>query len=240
MNGPNEGEGPWGGWGGRGRGGPGSPWGPGGPWGGGPPWGPPGWGGGHRHGPPPWIRDVIRSFGGPDIAPPRRPKVRRGDVRSAVLAVLAEESMNGYQIIQQISERTSGAWKPSPGSVYPTIQQLEDEGLILGVESGGRRILRLTDEGRQYVEEHEDELSETWEPFDSGPSRSERTSPRGGEFERVIGQVIGAVWQVMVSGTEQQRAEAADILADTRRRLYGLLADEDEGPVEAEVVDDES
>ncbi|MGN6751843.1 MAG: PadR family transcriptional regulator [Intrasporangium sp.] len=227
MTEPNEGQGPWGGgWGGRGRGGGG--W--GGGWGGGPPWGPPGWGGGggHRHGPPPWIRDIIRSFGGPDLAPPRRAKVRRGDVRSAVLAVLAEESMNGYQIIQQIGERTGGAWKPSPGSVYPTIQQLEDEGLIIGFESGGRRILRLTDEGRQYVEEHDDELGETWEPFQAGHGRSERSHGVGGDFERVIGQVIGAVWQVMVSGTEQQRAEAADILADTRRRLYGLLADEEE------------
>ncbi|MDN5797573.1 MAG: PadR family transcriptional regulator [Intrasporangium sp.] len=225
MSGPNEGEGRWGaGWGGRGGGGPWS----GGAWGGGPPWGPPGWGGGHRHGPPPWIRDVIRSFGGPDIAPARRAKVRRGDVRSAILAVLAQEPMNGYQVIQQIAERTGGAWKPSPGSVYPTIQQLEDEGLIMGVDEAGRRVLRLTDAGRQYVDAHEDELSETWEPFETGGQRSERSQPMGGEFERVIGQVIGAVWQVMVSGTQQQRAEAADILAETRRRLYGLLADEDD------------
>lgn len=229
MNGPNEGAGPWGGgWGGRG---PSNLWG-GGAWGGAP-WGAPGWAGGHRHGPPPWIRDIIRTFGGPDLAPPKRAKVRRGDVRSAILAVLAEEPMNGYQIIQQIGERTRGAWKPSPGSVYPTIQQLEDEGLIMGVESGGRRILRLTDEGRQYVEEHDDELGETWEPFESTHARSERPSAMGGDFERVIGQVVGAVWQVMVSGTEQQRADAADILADTRRRLYGLLADEEDAAPEA-------
>ncbi|WP_347352165.1 PadR family transcriptional regulator [Intrasporangium sp.] len=235
MNGTNENEGPWGGgWGGRGRGGA---WG-GGAWGGGPPWGPPGWGGGHRHGPPPWIRDVIRSFGGPDIAPPRRPKVRRGDVRSAILAVLADEPMNGYQVIQQIAERSGGAWKPSPGSVYPTIQQLEDEGLIMGIDEGGRRVLRLTDAGRQYVEAHEDELDETWEPFESGRARSERGQPMGSGFERVIGQVIGAVWQVMVSGTEQQRADAAEILAETRRRLYELLADEN--VVVAEEVPDDA
>ena len=81
----------------------------------------------------------------------RGPKVRRGDVRSAILDVLAVEPMNGYQIIQQIAERSSGAWKPSPGSVYPTVQQLEDEGLVEGTEGGGTRLLRLTEEGKAYV-----------------------------------------------------------------------------------------
>jgi DNA-binding PadR family transcriptional regulator len=148
-------------------------------------------------------------------------------VRAAILDVLAEESMNGYQVIQEISERTRGAWKPSPGSVYPTIQQLEDEGLVEGRTTDGRRLLTLTTEGRRYVEDHPDELAATWEGYASARESAHGGPGHGGEFQRVIGQVMGAVWQVMVSGTEQQRADAADILGEARRRLYGLLADEE-------------
>ncbi|HSV39656.1 MAG TPA: PadR family transcriptional regulator [Nocardioidaceae bacterium] len=147
--------------------------------------------------------------------------MRRGDVRTAILDVLAVEPMNGYQIIQQIAERSGGAWKPSPGSVYPTVQQLEDEGLVEGTtEGGGRRLLQLTEAGRRYVEDHPEELAETWRPFEEGEAQEETH-----DLKPVIGQVMGAVWQVVVSGTRQQQAEAAEILADTRRRLYGLLAD---------------
>jgi DNA-binding PadR family transcriptional regulator len=151
----------------------------------------------------------------------RGPKVRRGDVRSAILDVLAVEPMNGYQVIQQIAERSGGAWKPSPGSVYPTIQQLEDEGLVEGAEGGGRRLLTLTEAGRRYVEDHPEELAETWRPFEEDAEPAD-PSP---DLKPVTGQVMSAVWQVMTTGTRQQRAEAAEILADTRRRLYGLLAD---------------
>ena len=183
-----------------------------------------------RGGPPPWVQGLIgmaQSGGQPDFGRAfgqRGPKVRRGDVRSAILDVLAVEPMNGYQIIQQIAERSGGAWKPSPGSVYPTVQQLEDEGLVEGHEGEGRRLLRLSEEGRRYVEEHPDELAATWRPFEQG---EEDEGP--GDLKPVIGQVMGAVWQVIVSGTKQQQAEAAEILADTRRRLYGLLAEGDEG-----------
>jgi DNA-binding PadR family transcriptional regulator len=146
--------------------------------------------------------------------------VRRGDVRAAILDVLAVEPMNGYQVIQQIAERSGGAWKPSPGSVYPTVQQLEDEGLVEGLENERRRILQLTAEGRRYVEEHPDELAATWRAFEE---REEETS----DLKPAIGQVMGAVWQIVTTGTRQQQAEAAEILADTRKRLYGLLAEGD-------------
>jgi DNA-binding PadR family transcriptional regulator len=193
-------------------------------------------------GPPPWVQgliDMAQSGTQPDFGQGRfghrGPKVRRGDVRSAILDVLAVEPMNGYQIIQQIAERSGGAWKPSPGSVYPTVQQLEDEGLVEGTDGQGRRLLTLTDAGREYVAEHPDELAATWRPFDS----AEQPQDRPGDLKPVIGQVMAAVWQVVVSGTKQQQAEAAEILADTRRRLYGLLADggesdetEPERPVE--------
>ena len=184
------------------------------------------WGGGGqawRHGgPPPWVQGLIglAQAGG---AATRGPRVRRGDVRTAILDVLAVEPMNGYQIIQQIAERSGGAWKPSPGSVYPTVQQLEDEGLVEGIsEPGGRRLLQLTETGRRYVEEHPEELADTWRPFSEGEDQQETH-----DLKPVIGQVMAAVWQVVVSGTRQQQAEAAEILADTRKRLYGLLADGD-------------
>jgi len=171
-------------------------------------------------GPPPWVQGLLGLAG---AAKTGAPKVRRGDVRAAILDVLAVEPMNGYQIIQQIAERSRGAWKPSPGSVYPTVQQLEDEGLVEGRDADGRRLLQLTDAGRRYVEEHPDELAATWRPFEDDTEGE----PESHDLKPVIGQVMSAVWQVVVSGTAQQRAEAAEILAETRRKLYGLLADGD-------------
>jgi DNA-binding PadR family transcriptional regulator len=185
------------------------------PWGGPGGWGGPPWGGG----PPPWVAGLLGMQHGRGRRPTR---ARRGDVRAAILDVLAQEPMNGYQVIQQIAERTGGAWKPSPGSVYPTVQQLEDEGLVEGVEENGRRLLRLTASGRDYVEEHPDEIADTWRPFtEDGPDDGVPG------LKPVVGQVMAAVWQVMTTGTSQQQAEAAEILADTRRRIYGLLADGD-------------
>jgi DNA-binding PadR family transcriptional regulator len=160
----------------------------------------------------------------------RGPKVRRGDVRAAILDVLREEPMNGYQLISQIAERSGGRWRPSPGSVYPTIQQLEDEGLVEADDERGRRTLRLTDEGRSYVEAHSEELAGVWEPF-GRQSRSERRGGPGNEYAALkpeIGQVMAAVWQIVTTGTDRQRRDAINILIDTRRQLYGLLADGDE------------
>jgi DNA-binding PadR family transcriptional regulator len=185
------------------------------------------WGGawGHQHrggpwgsGPPPWMAGL---FGLAQQAPSRAPKVRRGDVRAAILDVLAVEPMNGYQIIQQIAERSGGVWKPSPGSVYPTVQQLEDEGLVEGVQAEGRRLLQLTEQGRGYVEGHPEEMAATWRAFEAAGEEDT------GDLKPVIGQVMSAVWQIIVSGSAQQQAEAAEILAETRRKLYGLLAEGD-------------
>ena len=200
----------------------GNGWGGGqGGWAAGPPWG-----GGHqswRDGPPPWLAGL---FGMAQAGQSAKgaPKVRRGDVRSAILDVLSGGEMNGYQVIQQIAERSHGIWKPSPGSVYPTIQQLEDEGLVEGTSREGRRLLRLTDDGRAYVAERAEELADTWRPFED---TQRATEPQGGtaDLKPVIGQVMGAVWQVITSGTRQQQAEAAEILSETRRRLYTLLAE---------------
>ena len=201
-------------------------------------WGPgPGWAHTGHGGPPPWVAGL---FGMGEA--PRRPgpRVRRGDVRSAILDVLqvaarAEEPINGYQVIQQIGDRSNDAWRPSPGSVYPTIQQLQDEGLVEADDEHGRRTIRLTAEGMRYCEEHADELEAVWAPFERSErrSREERAGADFSDLKPEIGQVMGAVWQIVTSGSDQQRRAAVDILADTRRRLYGVLADGHDQEAEA-------
>ncbi len=160
------------------------------------------------------------AFGPPWMRGARGPKVRRGDVRAAILGVLAEQPMNGYQIIQQIAERTSGAWKPSPGSIYPTLQQLEDEGLVAAEESGGRRSFALSDEGRSYVAEHADEIAAPWKAFDE--------TDDGTDVRPLIGQVAAAVWQIMAVGTPEQQDRGREALVELRRKLYGILAEGDD------------
>jgi len=145
--------------------------------------------------------------------------------------VLATEPMNGYQLITTITERTQGAWKPSPGSVYPTLSQLEDEGLVERDDARGRRVLRLTDEGLAYVAANANELADVWTPF-AEPERE--TSPDYSSLKPEIGQVMSAVWQIVSTGTEQQRRDAIEILVGTRRRLYGLLADGDQAEGEGD------
>ncbi len=185
-------------------------------------------------GPPPWVAGL---FGLAQGERQRGPRVRRGDVRSAILDVVrtaqtSDEQVNGYQVIQQIAARSNDAWRPSPGSVYPTIQQLEDEGLVITGDTSGRRSLRLTPEGETYVEEHADELAAVWVPFQP---RDDADAASGvGDLKPEIGQVMGAVWQIVTSGSEQQRLAAVDVLVETRRKLYGILADGDQGEDEVE------
>jgi DNA-binding PadR family transcriptional regulator len=191
-------------------------------------WGPgPGWAHTGPGGPPPWVAGLF-GMGEPQRRP--GPRVRRGDVRSAILDVLqeaarAEQPINGYQVIQQIGERSDDAWRPSPGSVYPTIQQLQDEGLVEADDEHGRRTIRLTAEGVRYCEEHADELAAVWAPFERGSRDRSDDRADFSDLKPEIGQVMGAVWQIVTSGSDQQRRAAVDILADTRRRLYGVLAD---------------
>ena len=187
-----------------------------------PPWGGPSWGSGGRPGPPPWLAGL---FGLAQGEPQRPQRARRGDVRAAILDVLQGDPLNGYQVISAISERSGGAWKPSPGSVYPTISQLEDEGLVEADDERGRRTLRLSDAGRDYVAANADELAGVWEPF----AEPEREEGRGdyANLKPEIGQVMNAVWQIITTGTDQQRRDAVDVLVETRRKLYGLLAEGD-------------
>jgi DNA-binding PadR family transcriptional regulator len=174
-------------------------------------------------GPPPEFMMRGGPFGGgPRFA--RGPRVRRGDVRAAALSLLAEGPRNGYQIIQEISERTDGVWRPSPGSVYPALQQLEDEGLIQA-ETGesGRKAFRLTDEGQAYATSHADELSASWEAVTGSVDDSEV------ELRGLIRSLMVAVMQVGQAGSAAQVAQAAKVLTDTRRALYRILASDGEG-----------
>ncbi|MBO0775484.1 MAG: helix-turn-helix transcriptional regulator [Actinobacteria bacterium] len=178
-----------------------------------PPFGPPGPG----HGP--------EMFGLWSFEPRRMrgPRVKRGDVRAAALALLAEEPRNGYQIIQEIGERSGGVWRPSPGSVYPALQQLEDEGLVRAeTADGGRRQYVLTGEGREYVAAHPDELRAPWDVVAS------TVGSEAMELRSLLGQVAMAAVQVARAGSETQLTQARDMLTETRRGLYRILAADDE------------
>jgi DNA-binding PadR family transcriptional regulator len=185
-------------------------------------------------GPPPWLSEIFGFATAPQRPQQRSPRVRRGDVRMAIIDVLhrartAGEPINGYQVIQEIAELSNGEWRPSPGSVYPTIQQLQDEGLVEADDERGRRTVRLTDAGVEWVEANTAELASVWAPF----ARTERPvadQPSGhADIKSEIGQVVSAVWQLVTQGSEAQRKAALDVLVDTRRRLYGILADGRDG-----------
>jgi DNA-binding PadR family transcriptional regulator len=217
---------------GRGRGGEWS-----GPWGAWQ-WGPPN----RRSGPPPWLTGL---FGLAAQEQTRGPRVRRGDVRVAILAVLADGPLNGYQVIQEIGERTGGAWRPSPGSVYPTISQLEDEGLVEGDDERGRRTLRLSDAGRQYLDDHADEVAGVWAPFDEGRARhrdeDDGDDAGAADFSSLkpeLGRVMNAVWQIITTGTDEQRRAAVGVLVEARRGLYRILADDADADGEVDDLGD--
>ena len=184
-------------------------------------------GGWHHHSWGPWSAAAFGHGWGPPFGGPRRPfggsKARRGDVRVAILSVLADRAMNGYQVIQEIAERSGGVWKPSPGSVYPTLQQLEDEGLVRVDAQEGRRLYELTGEGRAYVDSHPEEMSAPWEAMSAPPGGEP------GDIRPLVGQALAALWQIAVSGSADQQARAREVLDDARRRLYGILADGDDG-----------
>jgi DNA-binding PadR family transcriptional regulator len=169
----------------------------------------------HRGGPRGFGRGF--PFGGFDFGGGRR--AGRGDIRAAILALLDEEPMHGYQIMQELENRSGGAWRVSPGSVYPTLQQMQDEALITSTEQpGGRRVFTLTDAGREQAKASAG--SPPWENAADG-AKDDAASTR-----KLFGQVAAAAWQVGQTGSKAQVAQAHEILRDARRRLYQLLADE--------------
>ncbi|MDX6326790.1 MAG: hypothetical protein QOK15_3144 [Nocardioidaceae bacterium] len=141
----------------------------------------------------------------------------RGDVRAAVLNLLAERPMHGYELMQAIRERSGGRWAPSPGAVYPAINQLEDEGLVTVTASSGRKVVTLTDTGRQQAEADPRATSDLFAEADT-------TTPRP-DLRDLLDQLHGAARQVGRSGSDSQIEAAATILTEARRSLYLLLAD---------------
>lgn len=167
----------------------------------------PGWGHGpgHRHGgPPPWR-------GG------RR--ARRGDIRWALLIALLDGPSHGYELITRLESRTGGMWRPSAGSVYPTLQLLEDEGLVRGRDEDGKRVFELTDEGRTAA-------TEASERVGRGPWGGEAAGARA-ELPKAMKTLALAVRQVVTAGEEEQITAAIGVLTEARQRLYRILAGED-------------
>jgi DNA-binding PadR family transcriptional regulator len=148
-------------------------------------------------------------------------RASRGDVRAAVLLLLAESPMHGYQLMQEIEQRTEGAWRPSPGAVYPTLALLEDEGYLEITRAGSRQLATLTDSGRAYLEEHREEFGD---PFAAG--RGREGSP---QLRELVFELAGAVRQVGRSGDPAQVEAATALLIDARRRAYLILAGEAPG-----------
>ena len=172
-----------------------------------------GQGRGHGHG---------HGFGrghGPGRGPWSR--ARRGDVRTAILLALAEEPMHGYQIMQLLEERSGGAWRPSPGSVYPTLQLLEDQGVIRSEEADGRRVFSLTEGGAEAAATLKERLGDS--PWGAaGAEQDPRFALRQAVF-----QLGAAVKQVAMGGSADDVQKALEILREARKSLYALLADAD-------------
>ena len=173
---------------------------------------------------PPWAYGLgprHRGFGGMgEVFFGRGQRAARGDVRAGILVLLAEGPMHGYQIIQELSSRSGGSWRPSPGSVYPTLQQLEDEGLITGQEADGRRTYQLTEAGRQEVAARPEGRAAPWEDLGAG------SDPAHIELREAAMALAAAVRQVVHTGTTAQLAMTKDRLVEARRALYQILAEE--------------
>ncbi|MFE9685512.1 PadR family transcriptional regulator [Streptomyces sp. NPDC006285] len=162
-------------------------------------------------GPGPWGGRGGR--GGP------RGRARRGDVRASILALLKDRPMHGYEMIQEIVERSGGAWKPSPGSVYPTLQLLEDEGLISSATEGGKKLFSLTEPGRVAADEG---AEAPWEDAGRGVDWEALSDIRQAGFGLM--EAFGQVWK---TGSKEQREKALSLINETRKKLYLILADED-------------
>ena len=156
--------------------------------------------------------------GGPGFGPRGSRRAGKGDIRSVILSLLSEGPSNGYGLIKAIAEKTGGAWRPSPGSVYPTLQQLVDEDLIVSTGDGRKTEFDLTDAGRTYVTQHADDFAKAWE---ATPGHSEQA----GAFFESVGKLMGVAQQFRHSATDAQRAAAIEKLDETRRALYLILAD---------------
>ncbi|MDX1885900.1 PadR family transcriptional regulator [Mycolicibacterium sp. 120270] len=159
-------------------------------------------------------------FGGPRGRRGGGRRGKRGDVRAAILVLLADRAMHGYEMIQEISERSGGLWRPSPGSVYPTLQLLVDEGLIVGTESeGSKRLFELTDDGRASAEKIE---TPPWQEIAEG------VHPSQVSLHTAVTQLMGAVAQSAFAASDEQQERIVDIVNNARREIYNILGETDE------------
>jgi DNA-binding PadR family transcriptional regulator len=143
---------------------------------------------------------------------------RRGNVRAAVLGLLLERPMHGYEMISELENRTGGVWRPSPGSIYPTLQLLEDEGLVEATAQDGRKSYALTEAGRTAAENETDRAP--WNEFTADQVSEAQ------DFRMAAFGIMQALHQVGAAGTDEQRARALEVLNETRRKLYAILAEE--------------
>jgi DNA-binding PadR family transcriptional regulator len=145
-------------------------------------------------------------------------RVRKGNVRSAILSLLSQHNYNGYSMIGAIATHTDGAWRPSPGSIYPALAALQAEGLIESTGKGKRTEFELTEAGRSYVAGHPEEMAAVWADV------SEEAGATS-DFRQSIGKLMGAVHQIGQGGTEEQVKAATEALDTARRTIYKLLAE---------------
>lgn len=176
----------------------------------------------HRHHEPPgppWMRHsrFASEWFGPPWAGGHR--ARRGDVRTALLAILAEQPMHGYDLIRELEQRSGGAWRPSPGSIYPTLQMLEDEDLVTAEEREGKRVYSITDAGRADLESRRARGGGA-APWEFGEAAEGFVSLREAIFH-----LGAAAMQVARAGSADQLSRATDVLAEARKRLYGILSE---------------
>jgi DNA-binding PadR family transcriptional regulator len=146
-----------------------------------------------------------------------RGRGKRGDVRAAILKLLAERPMHGYEMIQEIADRSQNLWRPSPGSVYPTLQLLVDEGLIAATESeGSKKLFELTDDGRAAAEKIE---TPPWEEIADG------VDPAHVTLRSAVSQLMGAVAQSAYAANDEQQQRIVDIVNNARREIYQILGE---------------
>jgi DNA-binding PadR family transcriptional regulator len=163
---------------------------------------------------PPFMAAMqAHGFGGPGGL-----RARRGDVRPAVLRLLSEQPMHGYQIIQELTARSEGAWTPSAGSIYPVLQLLADEGLVTAEETGGKRVFSLTETGVAAVAE----TAGTPAPWEDAA----QSGSAGSGYREAVGKLMPVVFQVGKNGSAEQVAAALEVLNDTRKKLYAILAED--------------
>ena len=145
--------------------------------------------------------------------------VRRGDIRTALFAFLLEQPGHGYEVMQYLETKTNGAWRPSAGSIYPALQQLEDEGMVRSEEQDGRRVYRLTPAGKKEGKARLATRGLPWERMADEP-------PELVDMRRSVAELTSAATEVVKLGGSDKISRGVEIIRDARKLLYGLLTED--------------